>query len=324
LVTVGQGDHTYRVVKPWARLPDDWELGEVGGVAVDALDRVYVFARGPHPMTVFDPDGNLLTSWGEDIFDHPHAVHIGADGMVYCTDDGDHTVRKLTPDGQLLLELGTASKPSPPMSGIPFNRCTHTALSPDGEIYVSDGYRNARVHKYSPDGELMASWGRPGVEPGEFNLPHNLACDADGWIYVADRENHRVQVLDASGAVHDVWHSLHRPSALFMPAGRRQLCYVGEIGPYLGSNRGTPNLGPRITILANDGAVLVRLGVEPTAGTEPGKFVSPHGIAVDSRGDIYVGEVVYTAWPKLFPERPMPRSLCAVHKLVKVQPDDAG
>jgi len=98
-------------------------------------------------------------------------------------------VRKVTLDGKVLLELGVPGKPAPFMSGEPFHRCTHTALSPRGEIYVSDGYGNARVHKYSPDGKLLMSWGEPGTGEGEFNIVHNICCDADGWLYVADREN---------------------------------------------------------------------------------------------------------------------------------------
>ena len=118
------------------------------------------------------------------------------------------------------------------MSGEPFRQCTHTALSPKGEIYVSDGYGNARVHKYTHDGKRILSWGKPGAGPGEFNLPHNIACDADGWVYVADRENHRVQVFDGDGKFETQWHDLHRPSGMYMPPGKCPVCYVGEIGPY--------------------------------------------------------------------------------------------
>ena len=115
---------------------------------------------------------------------------------MFLADDGGHFVRKVTLDGKVLLELGVPGKPAPYMSGEPFHRCTHTALSPQGHIYVSDGYGNSRVHKYTPDGKLLMSWGEPGTGEGEFNIVHNICCDADGWVYVADRENHRVQVFD--------------------------------------------------------------------------------------------------------------------------------
>ena len=204
------------------------------------------------------------------------------------------------------------------MSGEPFRRCTHTALSPAGEIYVSDGYGNARIHKYAPDGKRLMSWGQPGAGPGQFNLPHNIACDADGWVYVADRENHRIQVFDGSGRFETQWHDLHRPSGMFMPAGTCPVCYVGEIGPYYEFSRGAPNLGPRITILSNEGKLLARIGTEPAAGLGPGQFISPHGLAVDSRGDLYVGEVSYTAWPNLFPSTPKPHALRCLQKFERV------
>ena len=150
---------------------------------------------------IFDRDGNLIKHWGEGVFRRAHGIHIGPDGMLYLTDDGDHCVRKCTPDGKILLTLGTPGKPAPYMSGDPFCRCTDVALGLKGEIYVSDGYNNARVHKYTPDGKLIKSWGAPGVDPGEFNVAHNICSDDDGWIFVADRENHRVQVFDADGAL---------------------------------------------------------------------------------------------------------------------------
>ena len=117
------------------------------------------------------------------------------------------------------------------MSGEPFNRCTHTALSPKGEIYVSDGYGNACVHKYTPDGKLMKSWGEPGTDPGQFNIVHNIAADADGWVYVADRENHRVQVFDGNGKYETQWNNLHRPCALCCCGGKKPNFIIGELGP---------------------------------------------------------------------------------------------
>jgi DNA-binding beta-propeller fold protein YncE len=322
-VQLGSGEHTYRADDgQWGTLPEGWDFGDVGGVAVDRQDRLYVFNRGPHPMVVFDRDGHVLTSWGEGLFVHAHGVHIGPDEAIYCTDDGDHTVRKCTLEGEVLLEIGIPGKPAPFMSGDPFRRCTHTALSPNGEIYVSDGYSNARVHKYSPDGELMFSWGEPGIGEGQFNLPHNIGCDADGWVYVADRENHRVQVFDGNGRFETQWHDVHRPSALYTMPGHDPLCYVGEAGPALEFNRGAPNLGPRVSIYTHDGTLVTRLGNEPTLGTGAGQFISPHGICVDSRGDIYVGEVSFTGWPNVYGNDDRPSPLRALQKLVKVSDVD--
>ena len=155
-------------------------------------------------------------------FKRAHGLHIDADDNLYCTDDGDHTVRKCTTDGKVLLTIGIPDKPAPYMSGEPFNRCTHTALSPKGEIYVSDGYGNACVHKYTPDGKLMKTWGEPGTDPGQFNIVHNIATDADGWVYVADRENHRVQVFNGNGKYETQWNNLHRPCALCCTGGKNR------------------------------------------------------------------------------------------------------
>ena len=152
-VILGSGEHRYRVVENWAKLPDGWEFRDVAAVAVDSKDRIYVFNRGQHPMIVFDRDGNFLRSWGEGLFSRAHGIHIDSDDNLYCTDDGDHTVRKTTTEGKVLLTIGVPNQPAPFLSGKPFNRCTHTALSPKGEIYVSDGYGNSCVHKYSPDGK---------------------------------------------------------------------------------------------------------------------------------------------------------------------------
>src|SRR6202166_4841627 len=160
MVTLGSGDYIYEPVENWAKLPPNWSFKEIGGIGVDSNDNVYVFNRGEHPMIVFDRDGNFLRSWGEGIFQRAHGIFVGVDGMIYLADDGDHSVRKCTPEGKILLTLGTPGKPAPFMSGDPFCRCTDVALSPKGEIYVTDGYYNARVHKYAPDGKLLFSWGQ--------------------------------------------------------------------------------------------------------------------------------------------------------------------
>ena len=172
-VVLGQGEHRYEVVEGWGDLPPGWLYGDVGAVGVDSKDNVYVFNRGPHPMIVFDREGRFLRSWGEGVFSRAHGLHIGPDDALYLTDDGDHTVRKCTPDGKVLLTIGIPGRPSAFISGLPFHRCTHTALSRRGDIYVADGYGNSRVHKFSPDGNLELSWGGPGSDPGEFNIVHN-------------------------------------------------------------------------------------------------------------------------------------------------------
>src|SRR5437762_27323 len=277
-IILGTGAHRYEVVDNWARLPPGQEFNaDVAAVGVDRQDRVYAFNRGKHPMVVLDREGNFLRSWGEGLFPRAHGVHMAPDDTLWLTDDGDHTVRHCTLDGKVLLTLGVPGKPTAYLSGQPFHRCTHTALSPQGDLYVSDGYGNARVHKYSPDGRLLKSWGEPGSDPGQFNIVHNVCCDADGWVYVADRENHRVQVFDGNGKYEAQWNNLHRPCGLFMPYSRNPVCYIGELGPGMAVNRNSPNLGPRVSIVDNQGKLLSRIG-DPHAGTGPTSFIGPHGL----------------------------------------------
>ena len=316
---LGSGEHRYRVVENWAKLPAGFQLTDVASVAVDSKDRIYVFNRGEHPMVVLDREGNFITSWGEGLFNRAHGLHIDADDNLYCTDDGDHTVRKCSTDGKVLLTIGIPNKPAPFMSGEPFHRCTHTALSPKGEIYVSDGYGNACVHKYTPDGKLMKTWGEPGTDPGQFNIVHNIATDADGWVYVADRENHRVQVFDGNGKYETQWNNLHRPCALHCCGGKHPNFIIGELGPGMPVNRKVPNLGPRLSIVDAKGKRIARLGGENGPGIETGKFLAPHGIALDSRGDIYVGEVGVTDWKTSFPDTPIPPTVKVTRCLQKLE-----
>jgi DNA-binding beta-propeller fold protein YncE len=321
-VVLGSGEHRYSVVENWAKLPPGWELNDVAAVAVDSKDQVYVFNRGEHPMIVLDREGNFLRSWGEGVFRRAHGLHIDRHDNLYCTDDGDHTVRRCTTLGTVELTIGIPGKPAPFMSGEPFHRCTHTALSPQGDIYVSDGYGNARVHKFSPAGKLLFSWGESGSEPGQFNIAHNIATDDDGWVYVADRENHRVQVFDGNGKYEAQWNNLHRPCGLYCCRGKAPTFVIGELGPGMRVNLKAPNLGPRLSIVDAKGLLIARLGGKEGPGLEAGKFIAPHGLALDRAGDIYVGEVSYTNWSTSFPGMEMPRPLRSLQKLARIGEGD--
>ena len=293
---LGEGKYRYEVSgENWGRLPDGWYYREATAVAVDQRDRVYVFNRGTTPVLVFDTAGNMLDSWGQGIFKNPHGISIDPDGNLFCVDSGDSTVRKFTPSGELLMTLGEADRPSAPMSGIPFNAPTHVATDPrSGEIYVADGYTNACVHKFSPDGELMFSWGESGTDEGQFNIVHNIATDSAGQVYVVDRENHRVQVFGPDGEYRTQWVNLSRAAAICIDTRHEQdLVYIGEYFSGIGTNHMGTRLGPRVTVMNTDGEVVGRAGTE-SYGSQPGRFFSPHGIAVDSHGDIYVAEVAHS------------------------------
>jgi len=287
----GADRYRYELVDGWAKCPEGWSFVDVCGLAIDWQDRVYVLNRGNHPVMVFDRDGNLLTSWGEGFFKRAHGSCIGPDGSIYCTDDGTHTVSKFTSEGKLLSVLGSKDQPSdtgyvqqPGLAeslatikrgGPPFNRPTGVALSPSGEIYVSDGYGNARIHKFTPDGTLLFSWGEPGDAPGQFRLPHSVRVDREGRVWLADRENNRIQIFDAQGELLNQWTDLNRPTDLFIDA--EETVYISE-------------LSRRVSIFTIDGKLLARWGNEGQV-KETDLFIAPHAIAVDSQGDLYVGEV---------------------------------
>lgn len=270
----GQGTHQYTVHENWWSLPEGWEFGWIPAVAVDSQDRVYVYSRSEHPMVVFDRDGNFLTSWGDDILKDAHGIYIDENDHIYCTERETHVVQKFTTDGELLMTLGTMDEPGG--EGEPFNLPTDFALGPDGEMYVSDGYGNSRIHKYSPDGELIKSWGQPGSGPGEFDLPHCVRVDPRNRLMVADRENNRIQFFTLDGEYIEEWSDLLQPDTIYIDED--DLVYIAE-------------LGQRISIMTLDGEVISQWGSERGSDV-PGEFIAcPHGIWLDSYGDIYVGEV---------------------------------
>lgn len=297
----------YEAVAHWEQLPAGYAHPDVAAVAVDSKDRVFLFCRSEHPVLIYERDGRFVGSWGEGMFTmRTHGITIGPDDSVWCTDDAGHSVRKFTPDGKLLLSLGdNAGKPSDTgydgasvatikRGGPPFNRPTNLAVAPDGDVYVTDGYGNARVHRFSASGKLLASWGEPGTGPGQFMLPHGIAVDATGNVFVCDRESDRIQVFTAEGRFIREIAEVQRPTQVVLARG---LMFVSELGWRAGQRsfrhgQIERDLASRVSILDPDGTVLARIGgPDPCA---PGSFCAPHGLALDSKGDLYVAEVVWT------------------------------
>jgi DNA-binding beta-propeller fold protein YncE len=308
VVRVGQGQWLFDADACWAQLPPGQRWGEAVGVAVGAEDRVYVFNRGEIPVMVFAPDGVFLSSWGKGLFRRPHGIAVGPDGAIYCTDDYDHTVKKFTPDGRLLLTLGTSGRPSDTgatsidyrtvrRAAGPFHYPTNVAFSVQGDLYVSDGYGNARIHRFAADGRLLSSWGEPGDGPGQFHVPHGIAVDRQGTVYVADRENSRIQLFTPDGKWLGEWTDVARPCQVAIDG--QGWIYVAELGFHAGRWPGTATPTPdapggRVSIFSPAGELLARWGGgrNPTA---TGDFFAPHDVCVDSRGDLYVAEVVLSA-----------------------------
>ena len=301
-ITLGSGSLTFEPVEAWEKLPEGWSYVECPGVAVDSQDNVYVLTRGEHPIIVFDRDGNFLRSFGEGLFSLPgagamgdesnrsHGLYVAHDDSILAADDSGHTIQKFSPRGELILKLGERNQPAPRWSGQPFNRPTSAAIMPsNGDIYVSDGYGNARIHVYSGTGDYKFSWGSPGIDPGQFCRPHNIAIDADDRVYVVDREAHRIQIFDAKGNFITMWNNIYRPDAMVLWEDH---IYVGEFNGLPGVDD-APGMGHRVSIYNMKGERVCLFG-DPVEGEGPGQFIAPHGIAVDSRGDLYVSEVSYS------------------------------
>ena len=287
----GSGDFQYNFVPGWAKLPRGMTFLECPGVAVDSKDNVYVLTRGEHPIMVFDREGKFLRSFGEGQFSNrTHGLYIAHDDSILAADDGIHTIQKFSPAGEKLMELGQRNRPAPKWGGQPFNRPTSAAIRPsNGDIYVSDGYGNSRIHVYSGEGEYKFSWGSPGIDAGQFIRPHNIAIDSNDRVYVVDREAHRIQIFDARGRFVTMWNNIHRPDAMVL---WQDHIYVGELNG-MGGVDDAPGLGHRVSVYDLKGKMVCRFGA-PEEGEGPGQFIAPHGIAVDSRGDLYVAEVSHT------------------------------
>ncbi len=298
-------------------LPESIDLGDVAGISIDQHDNIYLFNRSKNPMIVLNQNGDFLRTWGHEVFKNPHGSHIGFDQNIYLTDSGDHTLRKFTLDGKLLLQIGIPETTSGFMSGKPFCKCTHSALSPEGNIIISDGYGNASIHIFDQKGKHLKTWGKPGSSPGEFNLPHNVCCDKEGLIYVADRENSRVQIFNSKGKFEEQITNMHRPSGLAITPGCNPDIIVGELASYLDVNKNFPNLGPFLSFFNPQNELLYRIGNKGKPGLFPGNFVSPHSIAYDSMGNIYVGDVVETDWYYLFGNQPKPLHMRRFHKFLR-------
>lgn len=297
---------TYRVVEGWEQLPEGMQHLDVVGVDVDANDRVYVFTRKTAQVIVYERDGTFVRSWGAGFFtERAHGLTVAPDGTILCVDEGAEVVYRLTPEGELLQTIGNkgvasdtgydGSLTSIVRGGPPFNRPTNVAVAPNGDLYVSDGYGNARVHRFSADGSLIQSWGEPGNGPGQFNLVHGVAVAADGRVFIADRENDRIQIFSPDGQFLDEWTHIQRPTNIRF--GRDGRAYVSELWRKLSDD--SFRLGPttedrpgRVSVLSPEGEVLARWGGPERCA--PGNFVAPHDICVDSHGDIYVGEVTWT------------------------------
>jgi DNA-binding beta-propeller fold protein YncE len=283
-MVLGRGNYKYEHVKGWGKMPAffEFDMAHAGGVvdiACDSRDRVYALCRANHPVMVFEKSGRFVGSWGEGHFRWPHGIYIDSDDNVYIVDSQTHTIEKFTLDGKLLMTLGTRDWGAPLLRKAPFNMPTGLAIGPDGDLFISDGYANYLVHRFSPDGKLKKTWGGAGTGPGQFALPHNIDVDRHGLVYVCDRENRRVQIFNGDGKYLTEWGGLNNPADIYLD-WKNDVAFVAEIGgPYQ----------PKISIRDLKGKEISSWEGRESQGK--GLMEVAHGLGVDSEGNVYEGEI---------------------------------
>jgi len=293
----GRGTFQYKCVENWGyEVKERWNVKECAGITVDEDDHIYLLTRVVPPVIILDRDGHVLDYFGEDIFVRAHGMYRDHDGTIYGVDDGGHAVYQFSPEKELIRTWGNRGVPSDTgcvgkdyktiqHAAGPFNYPTRLVTDKDGNVYVTDGYGNARVHKFTHDGQLIKSWGAPGEGPGQFNLPHGIAIDEEGILYVADRQNHRVQLFTTEGEYIASWNGFHRPSDIWVD--RNGILYVAECK----RTSEWTNTPSRISILDRTGKLLAQLGDNDSIyDIELGSRCA-HGLCVDSEGSLYVTEV---------------------------------
>jgi hypothetical protein len=270
----------YQQVASWAQLPAGTKWGAMTAVDIDAAGTVYALQREPAQVMAFDANGALLRSWGDGLFTQAHGLRVDRQGNVWVTDRGSHQVLKFSPDGKLLIAIGRKGVAGDNHSTDALNGPSDLVFAPNGEIYVSDGEStNARVVKYSRDGKFLKFWGTKGAGPGELEVPHSIAMDSQGWLYVANRSNKRIEIFDQDGKFLDQITSAGTPYGLFMT--KDDVLYVVD------GTQGNPD--EFLTIV--DTKTRAILG-------EIHGLTGPHMVSVNARGDIYVAEVRGTSVKK--------------------------
>ena len=291
----------YHRVEDWAQLPGGRKIGSTSGV-YPALDgNIWVAERcGENtcvgkddiaPILLLSPSGKLLKSFGAGMFAWPHGMYVDVDGNLWVTDarEGDgkgQQVFKFSPDGAVLLTLGTKGVTG--KGPYIFDGPADVVVAPNGDIFVVDGHgkKNCRIVKYSSDGTFIKAWGNKGTEPGEFQDPHGISIDSQGRLFVADRDNRRIQIFDQEGNFLDQWKQFGRPSGVYIAADDTIFVADSEPGTVLNPGR---TEGIRIGN-ARDGSIKALI---PTPEPDPGieGHITGEGVAADARGNVYAADI---------------------------------
>ena len=308
----------YVVDPTWPRKPDRLTWGQMPGVMVDARDQIYISTRSTPAVQVYRTDGTFVRAWDIKDATGAHYIRVDPEGNIWTTDIKSHLVCKHNPDGKVLLTLGEAGHAGTDEKH--FDRPTDVAVLPTGDVFISDGYGNRRVIQFDKTGKYIKQWGEAGTKPGQFALPHSIVADTHGRLYVADRDNARIQVFDTSGKLLAVWANLITPWGLYLTKNE-ELWVCGSSAVRASSPRAgtadsrveavrssepgrdtrdtasewvvTPPPDQLLVKLNLKGQVLVRVPLPktPTPPGKPGEVDWVHGIALDSQGNLYLGDI---------------------------------
>ena len=316
----------YQADPNFLKLPPDTHLGEAVGVAVNSKGHIFLFSRGNSTgpaygasaaqLLQFLPDGRFVREIGHNLYawSFAHSVRVDKNDNIWVADKGSDMVVKFNPEGRVVMVFGRKQEatdegteplkhpkpPLPPVDG-QFRQVTDMAWDSAGNTYISDGYVNSRIAKADKDGVWLKSWGEPGDKPGQFNIPHSIAVDAQNNVYVADRGNRRIQVFDTDGKfLRQITIDVTTPADARAAIGAKPTANTGTMAPGApwtlcitpGPNQVlyTSDAYPgRIYKLSLDGKVLGMLG---KAGKQPGQFGWIHSIACPSENELYVAEIL--------------------------------
>jgi len=287
----------YELIKGWLQFPKDFHMGQVAGVSVDKNQNIVFFQRtdrkwtGPFPdslissNTIFIVDketGKILNSWGANLFIMPHGLTVDNDNNIWVTDVALQQVFKFSHEGQLLMKLGVARIPGDDSGH--FNLPTDVAVARDGSFYVSDGYENSRIVKFSKEGNYLFDWGKRGTGPGEFNIPHSISLDSHGNVYVADRENNRIQKFDGNGKFLKEWKNDEATSLFALSVSQADNIFAVDD---LYVNDSLP-MGDDVLQFDVNLDLQMRFGRNDSSIDGYSLY---HDIAVDNKENIYVADV---------------------------------
>ena len=263
-------DLGYRPVPHGLQIPDNLEMGAPSSVGWTSMNRILVFNRGPNPLMEFEPDGTFVRSWGQGQYDRPHGMRIDSEGHIWTTDVNADTVRKMNPEGDVLLTINPDDTPL-------MNEPTDLAIGLEGEIFVLVGHGQGEPHvlKFDREGELLRSWGEQGTGPSQFDTPHSVVIDTEGMVYVADRQNRRIQIFDRDGNYVKEWAYKGLPCGLYIHSDGTMYMVSGFAG--------------EILQLDENGRAVGRNG-QPGRGL--GEFGEAHYMTLAPNGDIWVADTV--------------------------------